>query len=295
VSNRNAKDVYAVILVGGKGKRLMPLSTDARPKAFLSVKHNGVTMFGDTLARIGRLVGEDNIMVVANAAHSKLVRIDFPGVRRGNLLLEPVSRNTAPAIALAAHAIKKRFGDGVMVVLPSDQYIIGDREYLGAVKKGINFIRKNQDAIVVLGVKPASPSTQLGYIKAQGSGCKAQNVYKVTKFEEKPDIKTAKRYLQSGQYLWNSGAFIFTAGSILNNIKRFAPRISEVLNKGTKHYRDMPDISIDYAVMEKAGNIYCVTGSYGWNDMGSFDSLISVMRRERRNFVFEDGKVTAIL
>jgi len=287
--------VYAIILVGGKGKRLKPLSTDARPKAFLSVTADRKTMFGSTLNRVRGFVGKKNIMVVANAAHSKLVRTDFPDIRKNNLLLESVSRNTAPAIAFAAHKVMASHGDAIMVILPSDQYVIGLREYIGAVKKGISFIRKNEDAIILLGVKPASPSTHFGYLKMQDVRCKTRGIYKVTKFAEKPDIKTAKRYLRSGQYLWNSGAFIFTASSILKNIKRFAPRISDLLDKGMRYYKEMPDISIDYAVMEKSSDIYCVTGSYSWNDMGNFDNLISVLRRECRNFVFENGKVTAIL
>ncbi|MFH0763799.1 MAG: mannose-1-phosphate guanylyltransferase [Candidatus Omnitrophota bacterium] len=305
----STNDVYAVILVGGKGKRLRPLSTGARPKAFISVTRDRKTMFRNTMERVAGLIGEGNMVVVANKSHAKLVKKDFRNIGKRNLILEPVSRNTAPAIALAAHAIKKRFGDGIIAVLPSDQYITGKNKYLAAIKSGIGFIREKGDAIIALGIKPASPSTQLGYIRVQGSGYRVlgtgdrgqgsgdrgQGVYKVEEFTEKPDLETAKRYVKTGLYLWNAGAFIFRASTIVKAIRKFAPGIYALIGKGAKHYKDMPDISIDYAVMEHARNMYCIKGGYGWNDIGSFESLIPVLKRESRRFVLEDGKVTKIL
>lgn len=292
---RTTKDVYAVILVGGKGKRLAPLSTDARPKAFLSVTADRKTLFRNTLERVSGLIDGGNIVVVANRSHARLIKKDFHGISKRNLILEPVSRNTAPAIALAAHAIKKRSGCGIMVVLPSDHYITGKNKYLAAVRSGIGFVRKKSDAIVTLGIRPASPLTQLGYIKVESRKSKGESIFKVEQFTEKPDLETAKRYIKNGRYLWNAGMFICRADTIMKAVKKFSPGIYTLLGKGAKRYKDMPDISIDYAVMEKARNMYCVRGVYSWSDIGSFDSLIPVLKRESRRFVLEDGKVAAIL
>ena len=282
-------------MVGGKGKRLRPLSTEARPKAFISVTRDRKTMFRNTLERVAGLIGEGNIIVVANKSHARLVKRDFPGINKNNLILEPVSRNTAPAIAIAAHVIKKRNGCGIMVVLPSDQYIADKNKYLAAIRSAVDFVRKKSDAIIALGIRPASPSTQFGYIKVHSPWSIVHGPCRVAKFTEKPDLETAKRYVKSGQYLWNTGIFIFRATTIFKAIKKFSPGIYAVLDKGAKRYKDMPDISIDYAVMEKARNVYCARGAYGWNDIGSFQSLISVLKRESRRFVLEDGKVTKIL
>ncbi|MDP3804844.1 MAG: mannose-1-phosphate guanylyltransferase [Candidatus Omnitrophota bacterium] len=290
--------VYVVILVGGKGKRLRPLSTEGRPKAFLSVTKNRKTMFANTLDRARLLVGEDNIMVVANKAHQKLVSKDFRAIKKENLILEPVSRNTAPAIALAAHRLAGRRGDAIMIILPSDQYVTDSSKYLDSIEKGVGFVSDVRNGTIVLGIKPKTPSTQFGYILVTGDGVRGTGIRKVLEFTEKPDLETAKIYVRSGQYLWNAGAFIFKANTILKAIKRFAPKIYALLDKldkNMKNYEDMPDISIDYAVMEKTRNIYCVKGTYGWNDIGSFDSLVSVLKRESRRFILNDGKVTAIL
>ncbi|MBI5144254.1 MAG: mannose-1-phosphate guanylyltransferase [Candidatus Omnitrophica bacterium] len=294
----NTNPTYALILVGGKGKRLRPLSTDSRPKAFLSITKDRKTMFRRTVDRLKSILPSDNILVAANRRHAKLVRRDFPEIANGNMLLESVSRNTAPAITLAAFILKKRSRDAVMAVLPTDQYIRDVDRYLGVLKRGIDFVRRKRGALLVLGVRPAFPSIGFGYIRLKGQGSRAKGIYKVEKFVEKPDLETAKRYLKDGRYLWNAGAFIFSASSILAAVKKHAPKISsglKDLNRIDENYRRLPDISIDYAVMEKADNIYCVRGSYRWQDMGSFDSLKSVLMKEGRKFVARNGKVVKIL
>ena len=282
---RTTSNIYAVILAGGKGKRLKPLSTDLRPKAFLSVTKDKKTMFRKTVDRARRIVPETNILVVANKSHSALAEKDFPGIDRRNLLLEPVSKNTAPAIALAAFTLRERSKDAVMAVLPTDQYIAGEEKYLDAVRKGIDFVSRSGDALVVLAIKPKSATTGFGYIKLKTESRKPKpgDLYKVDKFVEKPDAATAEKLVKSGQYLWNTGSFIFRAGAILDAVKNLAPAIFEALNGNAdieKAYGMMPDISIDYAVMEKAANLYCVKGSYLWYDMGSFENIQAVSKYE---------------
>ncbi len=290
---RRNTNIYAVILVGGKGKRLRPLSTDILPKAFLSVAGNRKTMFRSTLDGLLKLVSPERIVVVANKAHSGLVRRDLPGPSWKNIILEPVSRNTAPAIALAGRLIMRRDEDAAVLVLPTDQYVPDPDRQLKAIRKGIDFVIDNDDVIVVIGLKSKHASTEYGYIKAAKPG----SIAKVESFAEKPDRKTAIRYLTGGGYLWNSGIFIFKARTILSAIRKYAPKIYEELkNKSIERaYKNMPDISIDHAVMEKADNIYCVKGSYEWSDLGSYDTLEKVLKRESRSFIKKDGKIVKIL
>ena len=297
MSKRTTNDVYAVILVGGKGKRLMPLSTAKKPKAFLSVTKDYKTMFKRTIDRISRFARSSDIIVVANKMHSKLVTTDFPRIEEENLLLEPASRNTAPAIAYAASSLISRGIDPVMVIVPTDQYIIDESGYFNTIKIGVEFAAEN-DALVVLGVKPRFPSTQFGYIKIDEPEHRVQNVFKVTKFTEKPDSKVAWRYFNDRQYLWNTGAFVFKASAIMNAMKKYAPKVYNAvqdLDRIGRGYKIAPDISIDYAVLEKADNIYCVRGAYAWQDMGSFKSIADILKRESRDFVMRGEKVVKIL
>ena len=185
------KDVYAVILVGGKGKRLRPLSTDDRPKAFLSITKDRKTMFRRTIDRISKIIPASNIIVVANEAHIGLVKKDFPEANKHQLMLEPISRNTAPAITLAALNIRRMDHNAIMVVLPADQYIIDEDKYLTAFQEGVEFIKVNSSQLAVLGLKPKDPATGYGYIKIKKT-CRG-NVWKVDRFVEKPDLDKTKK------------------------------------------------------------------------------------------------------
>ena len=299
----NTKHAFAVILVGGKGKRLRPLSTDAKPKAFLPITKDGKTMFKKTLERIKRLIPPEDILVSANKAHAKLVKRDFPAIKKENLILEPVSRNTAPAIGLAAMALKKKFTDAVMIIVPADQYIPDEGKYLKAIKDAVRFAAEN-DCLMILGLRPTYPATGFGYVKISAKrkvqSAKLKDIYKVAKFVEKPDLNTAKRYLREGKYLWNAGAFVFRANSILKAIHAHAPAIYSLLMQAELSnlsgiYAKFPDISVDYAVMEHAENIFCVKSSYRWWDIGSFDSLKEILKRETRDFVEKNGKIIKVL
>lgn len=295
---KDMSDVFAVVLVGGKGKRLRPLSTASRPKPFLSITRDRKTLFKRTVERVRRIVPSGNIVVVANSAHARLVKKDLPGIEPPNLILEPVSRNTAPAITLAAFLLARKSEDAIMVILPADQYVTGEKTYLKAIKKGIDFIKNNRDQILVLAFAPKSPSTEYGYMRVRLAKYGARGVYKVERFVEKPNLDRAKRYLKGGRYLWNTGLFIFTAGTILAAVRSFAPAIYDGIRDflaGRTAYDRLPDVSIDYTVMEKAANVYCVKGTFRWQDMGDFESLASILKRESRKFVLQNGKIIKIL
>ena len=299
-SRADERRVYAVILAGGIGKRLQPLSKPSRPKPFLSVTKDNKTIFRKTIDRIREIIPAENIAVVANKAQAKLVRKGFPRISKENLLLERASRNTAPAIALAALDLKKRHGDAIIVVLPADHYIGNKRVYLNAIKKGINFIGKNPGALVTIGLKPYFPATGYGYIKLSHNRRRVSGggLCRVERFVEKPDLKTAVSFLKDKNYLWNTGTFIFTATTFLGAIRRLAADIYgglKDLRKIDERYEKLPNISVDYAIMEKAYDIYCVKCSYFWEDIGSFDSLKKILKREGRRFIEKGGKVTKIL
>jgi mannose-1-phosphate guanylyltransferase len=182
--------------------------------------------------------------------------------------------------------------NAVMLVMPADHYVDDKRGEIKNLKRGIEFVIDNDEAIVVIGVRPECASSEYGYVKI----VKSAAIAKAERFFEKPDIKTARRYYASGAYLWNSGIFIFKARTFMTSLQRYAPKIfSESAHENiSKSYERMPDISIDYAVMEKADNIYCLKGSYGWSDIGSFQALERVLNRESRTFVKRGGKIVKI-
>jgi mannose-1-phosphate guanylyltransferase len=300
--------VYAVILVGGIGKRLQPLSKPSRPKPFLSITKDNKTIFRKTVDRIRKIIPAENIAVVANKSQARLVKKSFRNILKENLFLEKASRNTAPAIALAALELKKKYGNAIMVVLPADHYIGNHKTYLNTIKKGIDFVEKNPGAMVTIGLKPYFPATGYGYIRVKGHPIRGGStslrtgatgkIYKVDKFIEKPDLKTAIKFIRGGSYLWNTGTFIFKATTFLGAIRRLAVDIYgglKDLRRIDERYERLPNISVDYAIMEKAYDIYCVKGSYLWEDIGNFDSLKKVLRREGKRFIEKDGKVTKIL
>ncbi len=294
---RSTSNVYAVILVGGIGKRLQPLSKPSRPKPFLSVTKDRKTIFSKTVTRIRKILPMENIIVVANKRQAHLIKKSSPKILKGNLLLEKASKNTAPAIALASLELKKRSGDAVIVVLPADHYIGNESVYLSTLKKGIDFVESNSRALVTIGLRPSFPATGYGYIRVRAKARKG-DVYKVERFVEKPDIETARKFIEDGSYLWNTGTFIFKAVTFLGAVRRLAKGIYEPMKdmrKIEERYDALPNISVDYAIMEKAYEIYCVKGSYRWEDIGSFDSLKKVLKVEGRRFIEKDGKVIKIL
>ncbi len=274
----------AVIMAGGKGERFWPKSRTSCPKQFLSLTSDGETMIQKTVRRLGALVAPEDVYIVTNAAYLGLIHEQLPDVPAENVIAEPCARNTAPCIGLAAGIIQKKYGDAVMFVLPSDHLIRSEDMYTDTLRRAAEAAEAGEN-LVTLGITPTYPETGYGYIKyVRGSG--RSGVYDVERFVEKPDLPTARGYLKSGGYLWNSGMFIWKATTILANIRQHMPLLyegllpiaaaygtadfSDVLNE---HFPDLPAESIDFGIMEKAAHIHTIPGNFGWDDVGSWLAL----------------------
>jgi len=271
----------ALIMAGGRGERFWPKSRRSLPKQFLSLTDDGKTMIQLTVERILPLVAMEDIYIATNRDYRELVRQQLPGLPEGNILCEPVGRNTAPCIGLGAVHMAKKYGDAVMMVLPSDHLIKYNTIFLNTLSDACAVAEQGAN-LVTLGITPDSPETGYGYIKflpEKTLGC----AFEVERFVEKPDLETAKEYLETEQYLWNSGMFIWKVSTILENLARYLPETCRGLEKiraaiGTeeeqsvleKEFQRFKSESIDYGVMEKAEHIYILSGSFGWDDVGSW-------------------------
>ena len=285
--------MYAVIMAGGKGTRFWPKSREKMPKHLLDIGAEG-TIIQETVNRIGPLAPQENTLVVTGLSHADELMRQLPGIARQNILIEPVGRNTAPCIGLAALHIQQRSPDGVMVVLPADHLIAETARFRHILSIAAETARQG-DCLVTIGIKPTGPETGYGYLE-QGSlkeTIRGENIYKVTSVREKPALKQAKAFLKKGRFFWNSGIFIWRVGAILEAIKKWLPDLyvglSEIKSAlGTKKekevigrvYKGLTPVSIDYGVMEKAENVLLVRGDFGWSDVGSWDALWEISDKD---------------
>ena len=289
----------AVIMAGGKGERFWPRSRSRFPKQFLSLTGDKKTMIQLTVERISPLVELEDIFISTNSDYVDIVKEQLPQIPPENILAEPLPKNTAPCIGFAASVISKKYDDAIMLVLPSDHLIRSSEIYLDTLKNAIDVASEGEN-LVTMGITPTYPETGYGYIHFTRNGPVNQRrgVYKVLRFVEKPNLEIAKEYLSSGDYLWNSGQFVWKVSTIMDNFKRLIPdtyngllRIRDAF--GTAEYNDtllsafhnFKSESIDYAVMEHADNIYTIPGNFGWDDVGSWLAL------ERFNRADENGSV----
>ncbi|RKY07327.1 MAG: mannose-1-phosphate guanylyltransferase [Planctomycetota bacterium] len=295
---------YAVIMAGGTGKRLWPLSRQSRPKQVLKLL-DGETLLRRCFDRLTGIFDQRNILVLTNAGYADLVRENLPEIPYGNVIAEPAVRDTAGAIGLAATILSKYDPDASMAVVTADQVIEPDEVFRRAMTSGLAFINANPDAMITFGIQPAFASTQLGYIQigaAQPCDQCADDVYRVMSFREKPDEKTAVEYIDSGQYCWNSGMFVWKAKTILKNLTEKLPVSAEPLGRIQaawdspnqdeilkEWFLKMPKISIDYAVMESATNVCAIKLACRWLDMGSFAALADIIRSDANNNIVVAG------
>lgn len=283
---------YCVIMCGGIGSRFWPASRSNRPKQFLDFMGTGRTLLQMTFDRILPLVSAERIIIVTNADYAPLIAKQLPDVKSENILLEPARRNTAPCIAWAAHHISALDPEASMVVMPSDHLITRERVFLDALERGFDFVESN-DALLTLGIKPSRPETGYGYIQRGKQACNGINQVKT--FTEKPNIELAKVFLESGEFLWNSGVFLWSAKSVLKGLgehcaeiaQRFeAPEGTYATDKETpfiaKAFPACPGISIDYALMEKASNVFVEEVDPGWSDLGAWSALYDHSPKNRQ-------------
>ncbi len=290
----------AVIMAGGIGSRFWPQSTEDKPKQFLKLLGDK-TMIQMTFDRMNRIIPSENIFVVTNKRYVDLVKEQIPSMKDENIITEPCSKNTAPCILLSALYIKNLFGDANVVCVSSDSYIGNEDKFLEKIELANEFVNTHKEAIVTLGITPTRPETGYGYIKYEKSN---DNPKKVIKFVEKPDIETAIKYLESKDYLWNAGMFIFDSTSMLKELEANLPNEYDLLKNLPKidnpsydefleeNYPKCTKISIDYAVMEKSKNVYAIPSDIGWDDVGSWNSLERYTKKDNSgNVVKGDVKM----
>lgn len=269
---------YCVIMCGGIGSRFWPYSRTERPKQFIDFFGTGRSLLQMTYDRIVRYVRPENIIAVTNRSYAALVSEQLPQLLPENILLEPARRNTAPCVAWASRHIAARNADASVIVVPSDHLITREEQFADAVLEGFDFV-ENNDALLTLGITPTRPETGYGYIQVGKPVC--GNIRKVKTFTEKPNREMAQLFLSTGEFFWNSGIFLWSVRSILAAFEEYAPEIAAVFadtdaltaNGVERAFSACPAISIDYAVMEKATNVYVETVSFGWNDLGTWSAL----------------------
>ncbi|MBR0176908.1 MAG: mannose-1-phosphate guanylyltransferase [Bacteroidales bacterium] len=296
---------YCIIMAGGIGSRFWPLSKDNYPKQFLDILGTGKSFIRSTYERFSPVIPDENFLVVTNKAYKQLVLEHLPMLKPDQVLCEPARRNTAPCIAYAAYHIQSRCKEVNIVVTPADHLVTNEVEFQRIISFGFDFLAKNQNALMTIGIKPSRPETGYGYIQC-GVKRVELGVEKVEMFKEKPDYETAVKFVSEGNYLWNSGIFLWTLSGIMQAFKTYLPEMVEVFEKGRNqfgtpeeqsfidaHFIDCPNISIDYGVMEKSPDTFTIPADFGWSDIGTWGSLFTHAKKDNAGNALR-GKVVSV-
>ena len=292
-----ANNNHVVIMAGGIGSRFWPMSNKHMPKQFLDILGTGRTLIQMTVDRFVDICGLENVWVVTSADFYDIVREQLPDIPNENILLEPCRRNTAPCIAYVSWVIKSINPNANIVVTPSDHVITDTKTFQKAISECLQFT-SSSDAIVTLGIKPDHPETGYGYIEADLSYSTVinKNIFRVDNFKEKPSLEIAKEYIAQPNYFWNSGLFVWNVSTIVNAFRVYQPQISALFESIRHEYRtdkekgrintiyqQCPNISVDYAIMENADEIYVYPSEFGWSDLGSWSSLHKQLPKDEYN------------
>ena len=277
-------------MAGGVGSRFWPVSTPEFPKQFHDMLGTGETLIQKTFSRLSQLIPKENILILTNDKYAEIVQEQLPMINNEQIVLEPEMRNTAPCILYASMKIKKRNPNALMIVAPSDHWIEDEVQFVANLQRSFD-ICEHDNVLMTLGILPTFPNTGYGYIEFDKLD--SRQVKKVVQFREKPDYVTAKKFIQSRNFLWNSGIFIWSVSSILNAFEKFQPAMYNLFNEGfdklntdaeaafvSENYGKSDNISIDYAVMENAKNVFVLPATFDWNDLGTWGSLYDKLPKD---------------
>lgn len=294
---------YVAIMAGGVGSRFWPGSREARPKQFLDMLGTGKSLLRLTFERFLPICPAAHIFVVTNAAYKDLVMEQIPELDDNQVICEPSRNNTAPCVAYTAFKLSALDPDANLVITPADHIVLKEQVFLDKIQEALDFAER-QDALVTLGIEPSRPDTGYGYIHfGEAAGA---NVRKVLRFTEKPSLDIALQFLESGEYLWNAGIFVWSVRSVLSAFEQHSPEIYQIFQGGqsvynteeeadfiSRFYPGTPNISVDFAIMEKASNVYTIPAEFGWSDLGTWASLYEECPKDPQNNVVQ-GNVLAL-
>jgi len=285
------KNYYAIIMAGGIGSRFWPISRTSYPKQFLDILGTGKTLIQNTYERFLKICPKENIYVVTNENYAELVKQQIPDMGDNQILTEPVMRNTAPCIAYGCFKIESLNPDASIVVAPSDHLILDEAAFITAIEKSLR-VATEKDCLITLGIKPSRPVTGYGYIQFTDNVIN-EEFHKVKTFTEKPNLELAKTFIQSGDFLWNAGIFVWSAKAIVRAFGRYQPEMHEIFAEARsvynsehershvhKTYLQCTNISIDYGIMEKADNVYVLPSEFGWSDLGTWASIYQLAEKD---------------
>lgn len=298
------KNNYCIIMAGGVGARFWPMSRTDHPKQFIDILGTGRTLVQQTFARFRKICPAENIFIVTNEIYHDLVKNQIPEIPDNNIVLEPAMRNTAPCIAYANYKISQINPDAKIVVAPSDHLIMNEDIFIKNVQSALDAVSDN-DWLVTLGIKPTRPDTGYGYIQCgdQLTDANNSNISKVKTFTEKPDAELARKFVESGDFLWNAGIFIWSLRSIMTAFEEHLDDVNDLFKEGVGKYNTPAEqsfvreiytscrkISIDYGIMEKASNVYVLAADFDWSDLGTWGSLYDIRQKdENKNVLSGDG------
>ncbi len=282
---------YVAILAGGIGSRFWPKSRTVFPKQFLDILNTGKTLIQSTFDRYASFLPKENIFVITAVEYEEMVKVQLPDLPDSNLLSEPSRKNTAPCVAYMAFKLKKTDPDASLIIAPSDHFILDDQEFQRVLFDALKFAEK-MNAVVTLGIKPTYPNTGYGYIQHEPVAAD-DNIFKVKTFIEKPNVELARAFIDSGDFLWNAGIFVWQVSDILQAFEKYQSEMYEVFAAEQAYFntdqeqaaleRVYPlctNISIDYAIMEKANNVYVIPASFGWSDLGTWNSAYDNLEKD---------------
>jgi len=285
------KNHYVAIMAGGIGSRFWPMSRTALPKQFLDVLNTGKTLVQWTYERYAKFIPAENIFIVTSEEYVDIVKKQLPKLPVENILAEPSKKNTAPCIAYISFKLAQMNPDAKCIVAPSDHLILEEDRFQSIALQALDFV-DNIKALATLGIQPTHPNTGYGYIQFEGLEV-AKDVYKVKTFTEKPDLEIAKSFLASGDFLWNAGIFAWKISNILTAFEKYQPEMYELFDQEKPHfntteenaaiqriYPQCTNISIDIAIMEKANNVFVMPASFGWSDLGTWNSAYENMEKD---------------